>query len=405
MTGELLMNMTTSGLTLISIVVSLPVWLFGLECILGHRRGTSTAPTHRGVGLRVTVLIPAHNESANIERTLRSVSAQLMPQDAILVVADNCSDNTAELARTCGAQVHERQHDSLRGKGYALDHGIKVLDSQGLAPDIVIMVDADCQVHPGCIDALVHQCTQSQGPVQARYLMQAGPDAPLSIKVAALAWLIKNQIRPAGTTRLGWPCHLTGSGMAFPWSVIRSAPLASGNLVEDMCLGIDLTLAGHPSRYCEQALVTSEFPVSLEGQASQRTRWEHGHIATILEQAPKLLRHGLRNANLPMIGMALDLCIPPLSSLVLMCGAWTLIVLAFGFLTQHWAPVGPVLAGMITMMVGFFLAWHRHGRQVVSAHELWSIPRYVGRKLPIYLGFFTKRQVAWVRTRRDDGQK
>lgn len=403
MNGDALTNVLLIALTIVSWVVSIPACLFALECLLGSRRPAAIAVPQRARSWRVAVLIPAHNEADNIAATLRSVKGQMQPQDALIVVADNCTDDTAAVARAQGAQVHERQHDTLRGKGYALDHGVRALENE--APDIVIMLDADCSIHPGGVDALVNQCQQTHQPVQARYLMQASAGAPLKIKVAAMAWLIKNQVRPTATTRLGWPCHLTGSGMAFPWAVIRSAPLASGNLVEDMRLGIDLAVAGTPCSYCDQALVTSEFPSTQEGQDSQRTRWEHGHIATILEQGPRLLIQGLRQGQPRLLGMALDLCIPPLSSLVLVALAWMALTLVVGLWSKHWWPMAPVSVSLLAMTGGFLLAWHHHGKHLITAAELRSIPSYITQKLPIYLSFFTKRQVAWIRTKRDDESK
>ena len=114
---------------------------------------------------RVAVLVPAHNEASIIASTLASVGPQMLAHDRLLVVADNCTDDTAQLARMAGAEVVERHNDALRGKGYALDFGVRHLAQD--APEVVIIVDADCQVGEGAIDLLARRCLETSRPVQA----------------------------------------------------------------------------------------------------------------------------------------------------------------------------------------------------------------------------------------------
>jgi cellulose synthase/poly-beta-1,6-N-acetylglucosamine synthase-like glycosyltransferase len=132
-------------------------------------------------------------------------------------------------------------------------------------------------------------------------------------QIAAFAWRIKNWVRPSGLDRLGLPCQLMGTGMAFPWQVIRSVNLASGWIVEDLKLGLDLTAAGHPPKFCPCALVTSHFAASNKGAAVQRKRWEHGHLMTIARIAPRSLANSLTKGSLDYFALVLDLIVPPLS--------------------------------------------------------------------------------------------
>ena len=96
--------------------------------------------------------MPAHNESAAIAATLEDIKAQLRAGDRLLVVADNCTDDTAAVARLSGAEVVERQDSERIGKGYALDWGLRHLDKD--PPDVVVMIDADCRLAEGAIDRL-----------------------------------------------------------------------------------------------------------------------------------------------------------------------------------------------------------------------------------------------------------
>ena len=93
---------------------------------------------------RLAVLVPAHDEGAVLLQTIADIQMQLRPGDRLLVVADNCADDTAGIARAAGAEVVERHDPDKRGKGYALDFGIRHLALD--PPEVVIIIDADCRL-------------------------------------------------------------------------------------------------------------------------------------------------------------------------------------------------------------------------------------------------------------------
>ena len=226
----------------------------------------------------MAILIPAHNEEGGISATLRSIAPQLAAHDRLIVVADNCSDRTGAVAEADGAQVVARTDLEKRGKGFALDFGLRHLSSD--PPDIVIVVDADCQVAPGAIDQLARVCASYQRPVQAQYLMRNPPNPRLRMRVAEFAWVVKNLVRPMGLAKLGLPCQLMGSGMAFPWISISTVDLADANIVEDMKMGLGLARRGAPPLFCPEALVLSLFPTQRggnQGSADSLGTWSPRH--------------------------------------------------------------------------------------------------------------------------------
>ena len=231
----------------------------------------------------------------------RPSAPQLGLFDRIVVVADNCSDRTAAAAQAAGATVVERHDPARRGKGFALDHGVRFLEQN--PPDVVVIVDADCLVDEGALLRLVNEAAATGRPVQAAYLMAPPIEAGFRERASAFAFQYKNLVRPLGLWRLGLPCLLTGAGMAFPWALLRGAALAHGNIVEDMQLGLDLAAAGCPPRFCPEARVRSEFPSSRKAAAGQRTRWEHGHLQTLLRQAPRLAAAALLRRRLDLLGL------------------------------------------------------------------------------------------------------
>ncbi|MDZ3991746.1 glycosyltransferase family 2 protein [Pseudomonas sp. Teo4] len=383
----------------IALLLMLPVVVLFAQ-VLSACLPACALPRSCGARPRVAVLVPAHNESPVIRATLASIRPQLLEGDRLLVVADNCTDDTAALARSAGAEVVERQHGQLRGKGYALDFGVRHL--QGDAPQVLIIIDADCQVAEGAIDRLAGSCATLGRPVQALYLMRAPAGAGLKVQVAEFAWRVKNLVRPRGWTRLGLPCQLMGAGMALPWHDLSLVDLANGHLVEDLKLGLDFCQRGKPPVFCADALVTSVFPSSQEGLSTQRTRWEHGHLGVLLADAPKRVAAAFRQRNGALLAMALDLMVPPLALLTLVWAALFVVSWLAGLLSGIWGPAVIASVAMVLLVVAVLLAWWRFSRELISFSVLLYAPFYAARKIPLYLGFLIKRQVDWVRSKRDD---
>jgi cellulose synthase/poly-beta-1,6-N-acetylglucosamine synthase-like glycosyltransferase len=378
-------------LAIVAAALAVPAGVFSIEVfvVLFARGGTEHYP-NRDPKRRVAILVPARNESAHIAPTLSDIKAQMSPADSLLVIADNCTDDTAEVARRLGADVVERHDQTRIGKGYALDFGLHHLESN--PPDIVVMIDADCRLGDGAVEALISACSATGRPTQGLYLMTAPLGASVNQQIAEFAWRVKNWVRPLGLADLHLPCQLMGAGMAFPWKVIRSVNLASGWIVEDLKLGLDLAAAGHAPLFCPSARVTSQFANSARGADIQRRRWEHGHIVTILKTAPRTLLLAVSHGNFNLLTLTLDMAVPPLSLLTL------LLVMVF-VLTGIAAILGlPSTAFIISAasLFGFaaavILAWCKYGYEVVSPGAILSIPKYILRKLGLY------RQVLWGKT-------
>jgi cellulose synthase/poly-beta-1,6-N-acetylglucosamine synthase-like glycosyltransferase len=344
--------------------------------------------------------MPAYNEASMIAGSLRSILPQLAEADRLLVVADNCSDDTAAIATAEGAETIERSDLAHRGKGYALDFGIRHLELD--APDVVIVIDADCVATPNSIDRLARVCAETARPVQALYLMFSPIDAGVMTRISEFAWIVKNKVRPLGLHGLALPCQMMGTGMAFPWMRIVSASLATGHIVEDLKLGVDLARAGAPPLFCPEALVTSQFPGSKEGLDSQRARWEHGFLSVILSDAPRLMWAALANRNIDLLAMAIDISVPPLALLLLLVAAiWLLSLLLFVF-ANALIPIGIATIAAALLVVSVLLSWRFFGRSIISLGDLSLAALYASRKIPIYAKFLVSRQVGWVRSKRDE---
>jgi cellulose synthase/poly-beta-1,6-N-acetylglucosamine synthase-like glycosyltransferase len=379
-----------------------------LAALLPVQRAGPSTPVEpastSGATPSVCLLMPAHNEALGIATVLQDLLPQLGPRMRLLVVADNCTDATVDVVRghsigLGNVEVIERHNTQLRGKGYALDHGVRHLENN--PPQVVLVVDADCVLRPGTIETLTKTCLATGRPAQALYLMHSPPGAPIKTLVAEFAWLVKNQVRAAGFHRLRLPCPLMGTGMAFSWQHISTASLATGHIVEDLQLGIELTRAGHSPQFCPQALVTSYFPTAADGLQTQRARWEHGHLGVIIAEFPRLLKQAVITGNGALLAMALDLSVPPLALLTLVVGVLLMVTGILGLVTGVWLPLLVSCAPALSLAVAVLLAWFAFGRQIISLRQLCVVPIYVLAKVPLYVGFIIKRQSKWVRAKRD----
>ncbi|MGC1305616.1 MAG: glycosyltransferase family 2 protein [Phormidesmis sp.] len=389
-------------LLLMAIAIAIPCTILLIECIsaiVASVSGLTPAARHPCRNFPIAVLMPAHNETAVICETLAALTPQLSPQDTLLVVADNCTDDTATLARQSGATVLERDDKAHRGKGYALDFGLRFMAAS--PPAIVVIVDADCQFRQGTVRQLADRAMAQQRPVQAVYLISKSLQPSLKEAVSAFAFKVKNLVRPLGLRQLNLPCSLTGTGMAFPWSVITGVDLASGSIVEDMKLGSDVAIAGAPPLLCPDVTVVGPLPPSDDAAKTQRTRWEHGHLQLIARYCPQLVVQAVVQGRVDLIAIALDLLIPPLSLLVMLWLLITLLMTAASAFTSLWLPAFICYGVGVALMVAILSAWARFAQSDLPLQSLLSVPLYILWKIPLYLKFLSKPQVEWVRTRRE----
>jgi cellulose synthase/poly-beta-1,6-N-acetylglucosamine synthase-like glycosyltransferase len=398
---HLIILITSLALAILATFTAVPAIVLLIEVLAAMARPQRNEPLRVVPTLprRLAVIVPAHNEGSELIPTLRDVKAQLRVGDRLLVVADNCSDDTAAIAAAEGAEVVERRDQTRIGKGYALDWGLQHLSQD--PPDVVIVIDADCRATADAIRQLANTCATTGQPVQALYLMTAPPTSGIGHQVAEFAFRLKNWMRPLGLQALGLPCQLTGTGMAFPWQVIRSVNLGSGSITEDLTLGLDLAAAGHGPLFCQSARFNSVFPETRRGTDTQRQRWEQGHISTILQTAPRLIWAALAHRNLGLLALAIDVAVPPLALL----GALLISILSLSafvaLLTGAVAALIISTLGIVAFAVAGFLAWLQHGRDVLPVRAFVLVPRYILWKLGIYGTIASRRgPQQWIRTDR-----
>lgn len=371
--------------------------IYSFEVFAGLRRMREVRG--RALPASTAILIPAHDEAATIGGTVRHLLGFNNSGYRLLVVADNCSDATAQIARDAGASVIERSDPARRGKGFALAFGRDHLAAD--PPDVVMILDADCRTDQQSVERLVSNAFSLQAPVQACNLLMAPGGASPIVQISNFAFFIKNSIRARGLYRLGGGIPLFGTGMAFPWTIFNQAPLASADTVEDLRLALDLADQGIPVHLVEGARVTSA-SAAPQDTVAQRRRWEHGFIRIAARHALPQLLKGVAGLSRHQSALGLHLFVPPLALLLLVGAIASLVTLAVGLTTQYWAPSWTILSALAVALAGTLLAWWNEGRGVLTMGALVRAPIYVLYKIPIYLGLFSSHRAGWNRTPRND---
>ncbi|MBE9170927.1 glycosyltransferase family 2 protein [Pleurocapsales cyanobacterium LEGE 06147] len=386
-------------LFIVALIIIIPGFIFSLECIAALFSGQTQARKTNLINRpKTTILVPAHNEAAQIRPVLETALKQLTERDRLVVIADNCNDDTAAISKETGATVIERFNREQRGKGYALDYGLRYIHAD--PPEVLVILDADCLIEPDTIEPITKLAHTIGKPVQATYLMEQ-PDCPrLQDLISMFAIKLKNLVRLRGSKRLGWHCLLTGSGMAFPWSVISQVSLAGSKTTDDMQLTVDLAIAGYTPVYCQQAQVIGRLMNDKNAQ-SQRMRWEHGHLEMILVEVPRLLKKFVRQRRFDLLILAFDILIPPLSLLIMIWLVTTAITWSVVAIGASYLPAVIVTLEGFLLFLSISISWWKFGRSYLSLCNLIAIPVYILNKIPIYLKFIVQPQSRWLRTERD----
>ncbi len=300
---------------------------------------------------RFLILIPAHDEESCIEDALRSLWRLDYPRHCfdVLVIADNCSDDTAVLARRSGARVYERNDRSSSGKGHALAWALSRLMGEQDTADAVVFLDADCEVSSNLLTAIDSRLRGGARAVQVNYVV-GNPGESWSSGLRYAAFALINTVRPLGKSRVALSCGLLGTGMAFTRDLLDRLPWDAISLAEDGEYHMRIVEAGERVVFVPEAVVCSPMPTSLGAARNQQLRWEGGRWDLVRRWTPRLLRSGLSYRDLSRVHTALEPLVPPQSLLA----ASNVILLGLSALLRSRAAVGLALANLVAQ-VGFIL--------------------------------------------------
>ncbi|NOJ80239.1 exopolysaccharide biosynthesis GT2 family glycosyltransferase EpsU [Myxococcus xanthus] len=364
------------------------------------------------------IIIPAHNEELGIARTVKNLSEVDYPAHLrrIIVVADNCSDATAQKAREAGAFVLERQDTTKRGKGYALAHAFEFSQQDGFA-EAVVVVDADTVVSPNLLTAFAKRIEGVEGKeadgvkggLEVAHAMQAhygvmNPTASWRTRLMTIALGMFHKVRSQGREALGVSCGLRGNGMCFTHHALAKVPHDAFSVVEDLEYGIRLAQNGFRVHYVWEAEVLGEMVSGEKQSRSQRQRWEGGRAQMRKLHGWPLLKEGLRKKDGTLLDLAMDVLVPPLSQLVLAAVACAVMAGAFAWWSHNPMPWALGVAGFSVASLGAYVlrGWWVSGVGVRGLLDLAWAPVYVVWKVWLMLrGPGAEKRGEWVRTSRE----
>jgi 1,2-diacylglycerol 3-beta-glucosyltransferase len=360
----------------------------------------------------VAVLVPAHNEAADIAATVTSLLATDYPPERrrVVVVADNCTDETAGCARSAGAEVIVRTDPSRRGKGFALEFGFAhVLEDPRV--DLVMVVDADTLVSDNVITACASRVSAGASVVQVDYQVRES-DRSWRTRLLHIAFTAFHDVRSAGRERFGLSCGLRGNGMAFSRTALAQVPHRAFSIVEDLEYGIALGQAGIRVEYAHEAWVKGLMPADGKSSESQRARWEGGRTLIRKRYGAELVRSAIQTRSKLLADLAADVYVPPLAQLASLLSTFGVLSIVGSWsarrLGSRWV-ASPVVAGVGTAGLVLHVAegWRRSGTGFAGIADLARAPMYIAWKLGRKVTQRPAKQVPteWVRTARHEPEE
>ena len=315
----------------------------------------------------------------------------------VLVVADNCRDDTARLAREAGATVLERHDPGLRGKGYALHFAFRSSREHAWA-DAVIVVDADAEVSSNLLSAFAARIEGGIHAIQAHYGI-LNPMASWRTRLITIAKASFHIVRSRARERLKLSCGIRGNGWCVTHELLKRVPYQAYSLTEDLEFGIDIGLAGFRVAYADEAHSNAEMVTDERVASTQRRRWEDGRFQLIRSRTIPLLRAAIRRADSVCLDLALDLMVLPLSYVTLN----VLLLLGASLIAVHWHLaalmwVWAALACAVGLLAYVLRGWQLSGIGARGVFDLARAPVFLIWKLVLML---RPRSQGWVRTDRE----
>ena len=372
-----------------------------LLTLLARRPAPPTPPSPPT--LRFDLIIPAHDEASGIAATIQNLLALDYPAELrrVIVVADNCTDDTAARAAAAGAQVIERTDAERRGKGYALQLAFTRSLAEGFA-DAVVVVDADTLASANLLHAFGARLSSGASAVQAHYGVR-NPGASWRTRLMTIALSLFHQVRSLGRERLGVSCGLRGNGMCFRAGLLREVPHEAFSLVEDLEYGLRLGRAGHRVVFAFEADVLGEMVSGAAASRSQRDRWEHGRALIARAQGWPLLREGLATRSALLLDLAMDVLVPPLARLVGLTVAGLAVSAALAVtLGPGRVAVGAFTTSLWCLVIYVAAGWWHSGTGARGLLDLAFAPAYlVWKMMLVFQRPAAQKRAEWVRTTRE----
>ncbi|MBQ7108898.1 MAG: glycosyltransferase family 2 protein [Clostridia bacterium] len=343
---------------------------------------------------RFAVVVSARNESNVIGNLIKSIRNQKYPKELvdIFVIADNCTDNTAEVARNAGAIVYERFNKELVGKGYALDWLFKIIqtDHADKNYEAYIIFDADNVLDPNYI-AEMNKVFDNGYSIITSYRNSKNFDGNWISAGYSLWFLREAKFLNNARMHLGTSCAVSGTGFLVGSNIIaKNGGWIHHLLTEDIEFTTDSIIKGEKIGYCENAVLYDEQPTLFSQSYTQRLRWAKGFYQVFKNYSVKLVK-GIFKGNFGCFDMLMTLS--PAMLLTLMSVIINIVAIPVGIITNspHLMDLVSTLAQTLLNFYGmfFFLG-------TITAITEWKQIHASAKKKVLYLFTFPLFMLTYV---------
>ena len=257
------------------------------------------------------IVVSAHNEESVIGQLVENLHVLRYPKELydIFIVADNCTDATAKVAREYGAIVHERFDTEKRGKGFAMEWMFGRLFKMKRQYDAIVVFDADNLVHPNFLLEMNNRLQKGETVIQGYMDAKNPTDTWISGTFAIAFWLI-DHIWHLAKYNIGLSSVLGGTGMCISTSVLRRFGWGATCLTEDMEFTMKVLLKGIRTTWAHDAIVYDEKPLTFKQAWNQRKRWAQGHFDIAGRYIPSMIKEGIRRRDIRLLDGVLHLVQP-----------------------------------------------------------------------------------------------
>ena len=238
---------------------------------------------------RFMAIIPAHNEENVVEELIKSLKAQDYPKDLydIYVIADNCTDKTAEVARKAGAIVYERFDPTKKTKGYALNWFLKQKIEEDAQYDAFCIFDADNIVDKNFIKNMNKKLCQGEEVVQGYRDIKNPTDNWITAGYAIFYWTM-HRFYHLARYNIGLSPLINGTGFMVKFDLVKPNGWDTKTLTEDIEFSLKTIIKGKKLGWATDAIVYDEQPLGFVQSWKQRSRWTVGHMQCIKEYTKPL---------------------------------------------------------------------------------------------------------------------
>ncbi|RCX09976.1 cellulose synthase/poly-beta-1,6-N-acetylglucosamine synthase-like glycosyltransferase [Anaerobacterium chartisolvens] len=351
---------------------------------------------------KFAVIVAAHNEEIVIGSIVKNLKQLNYPRDMydILVIADNCSDKTAKVARQNGASVYERFDSVKKGKGYSLEWMFKKLFAADKIYDAICIFDADNLASPNFLLEMNKQLCMGNKVIQG-YLDSKNPSDSWISGNYSISYWTSNRLFQLPRHYLGLSCALGGTGFVMAWDVLKEIGWGATCLTEDLEFSMKLVLKNMRVSWSHEAVVYDEKPLHLPQSWRQRRRWMQGHCNCAQRFLKKLILKAFRDRD----KVAFDAGMYLLQPFIIVANAVNMIITGVSFLTGEKSIVlntRTVLLALLLLILTYYSIIFVFAEGKLTKRILRyfiTFPIYSLTWVPIIIhGFIDRNKNEWVHT-------